>query len=571
MGVTLQTVTELRTGAVAKPPLLLEVDLSRGLAEAPPSDPVAALRRRHSPLLADVVEGLRRAATDDDVVGAVLLVGPGPASAAHADELGAALAALGRSGTMTVAFAETFGELGPGTVSYALAVHCDEVWLQPSGSVGLTGVTLDVTFLRGLLDKVDAEPMIGQRHQYKSAAETFTRDTMSEPNREMTQRLADSVVEQVRGTLVRRRRLLEPDVVAAMETAPMHADEALSRGLVDHLGYRGELYADLRRRLGRDGALRLQFAHRYAKKRASRPTERALARRQPVVATVPVRGSIVAGHSRPGGLLGPFVGSDTVCAALARLHDDAAVKAVVLRVDSPGGSYVASDAIRGALLALRATGRPVIASMGQLAASGGYFVSMPCDRIVSSASTLTGSIGVLAGKVVVHETLARVGITRETIGSGPQAEMFSTNLRYNDDQWQRLQVWLDAVYDDFTRKAAHDRGMPLAELEPLARGRVWTGADAHERGLVDELGGLEHAIGVACERTGLRRHQVRVRRPHLGLKDRIRPAESTASPAAASVVHEQLSPAGELLRLLYETLGAPRTGVLSLPWDLQVR
>jgi len=183
-------VTDLRRRA-EKPPLLLEIDLSRGLAEAAPPDPLTALRRRHTPLLADVVAGLRRAVDDDDVAGAVLLVGPGPTSVSDAEELGAALEQLAEAGKPTVAFAESFGELGPGTVGYAMAARCELVWLQPSGSVGLTGVTLDVTLLRGLLDKAYARPMIGQRHEYKSAAEIFLRESLSEPNREMTQRLAD--------------------------------------------------------------------------------------------------------------------------------------------------------------------------------------------------------------------------------------------------------------------------------------------------------------------------------------------------------------------------------------------
>jgi len=549
----------------AKPPLLLEVDLTRGLADAPPTYPVAAVRRRHLPLLSDTVAGLRRAIDDHDVAGVVLLVGKGPASVSQAEELGAALAAVAASGKATVAFAESFGEAGPGTMPYYLAVHCDQVWLQPSGSVSLTGVALDVTLLRGLLDKVGARPMIGQRHEYKSAADALTHTLLTEPNREMTQRLADSVVEQVQATVARSRRLTPNAFGAAMTAAPLSATEAVTRGLVDRLAYRDEVYADLRRRLGHRGELRLLFAHRYAKKQAARPVEQARARRRPVVAVVPIRGGIASGHSRPGGLTGPVAGSDTVGAALRQLHEDDAVKAVVLHIDSPGGSYVASDAIRRSVLALRDTGRPVIAAMGRVAASGGYFVAMPAERIVALPSTLTGSIGVLAGKIVVHETLARLGVNRETIGSGPQAEMFSTNLPYDDDQWQRLQDWLDAVYDDFTAKAAADRGLPLGQLEPLARGRVWTGADALERGLIDELGGLEHAVRLATRLAGLRRNAVQVRRPHAGWKDRIRPPQSTDSPAAAAA-YSYLSPSEELLRLL----GAPGTGVLSLPWDLRL-
>ena len=222
------------------------------------------------------------------------------------------------------------------------------------------------------------------------------------------------------------------------------------------------------------------------------------------------------------------------------------------------------------MLELGETGRPVVASMGRVAASGGYFVSMPVDHIVALPGTLTGSIGVLAGKVVVHETFARIGVARETVAAGPQATMHSSNLPYDDDQWQRLQDWLDAVYDDFTRKAAVDRGMSVERLEPLARGRVWTGADARDRGLVDELGGLEHAVGVACRRAGLRRDQVRVRRAHVSLKDRVRPAQSTASPAAAQASGpDYLDPVGNALRLLGDSLGV--AGVLALPWDLRLR
>ncbi len=551
-------------------PILLEIDLSRGLADAPPSDPVAALRRRHLPLIGDVVAGLRRARNDTHVAGAVLLVGPGPSSAAQADELGAALEGFGRTGKVTAAIAESFGELSPGTLAYHLAAHCAEVWLQPSGVVSLTGVAVEVTLLRAALDKVGARPMIGQRHEYKSAADTFTRSEASGPQREMMQRLTDSALEQVVATVARRRRMTEQQVTEAMAAAPLPAAEALERRLVDSVGYRDEAYASLRERVGRGGELRLLYAHRYARKQASRPLEQARARRRPVVAVVPVRGAIATGRNRPGGLLGPVAGADTIAAWLGALHDDDAVKAVVLHVDSPGGSYVASDAIRRAVLALRGTGRPVVAAMGALAASGGYFVSMAADRIVALPHTLTGSIGVLGGKIVVHDTLARVGVTRETFGAGPQATMFAANLPYDDEQWQRLQDWLDAVYADFTQKAAADRGMPVEQLEPLARGRVWTGADARERRLVDELGALEDAVEVACARVGLRREQVRLRRPRAGLKERVRGPESTESAAAARAV-VGVPPGGGLLRLVTAALGAaPTDGLLSLPWQLRL-
>jgi protease-4 len=554
-------------------PLLLELDLSRGLAETAPSDPISALRQRQQPTLPQVLEGLRRAATDSDVAGVVVLIGR-EVPVAHVEELGLALRRVGDADKTTVAVAESFGEFSPGSVAYALAAYCDEIWLQPSGGVGLTGVQLNATLVRGTLDKVGAEPDLRQRHEYKTAANTFMVDHVTEPHREMTQRLADSVMDQVRSLVARRRGLTDAEVDAAVETSPLPAKDALERRLVDRLGYRDEAYADLRRRLGSDGEVRLRFVHRYAHRQTNKPREQLRRRRSPVVAVVPVRGNIHSGRSRPGGPGGPSAGSDTVVAALRHAAESDPVRAVVLAVNSPGGSYVASDAIRHAVHAVRQAGKPVVASMSSLAASGGYFVSMPADRIVALPSTLTGSIGVLAGKVVLRQTFDRLGVTREAIGSGPQATMFSTTVPFDEAQTARLDAWLDEVYDDFTHKAADDRGVEWEALEPLARGRVWTGADAQSRGLVDELGGRQRAVEVACELANLDRERVRLQPvPHVPFIERLRPAESTESPAAAlAVPFAATLPAGPeaLVRAAATALGLPTAGVLSLPWRFEI-
>jgi protease IV len=552
-------------------PLLLEIDLSRGLAETAPSDPLSALRQRQQPTLPQVLEGLRRAATDDDVAGVIVLVGQ-TVPIAHVDELGPALRRVSDAGKPTVAFATTFGEFGPGSVSYLLAAHCDEIWLQPSGGVGLTGVQLNATLVRGTLDKVGAEPSLRQRHEYKTAANMFMVDHVTEPHREMTQRLADSVMEQVRSIVIERRKLTDKQFDAAVAASPMPAAQALESGLVDRLGYRDEVYADLRQRLGDDGEVTLRFVHRYAHRQATRPAEQLRRRRLPVVAAIPVRGNIHTGRSRPGGPGGPSAGSDTVTAALRHAAESDQVKAVVLVVNSPGGSYVASDAIRRAVQTVREAGKPIVASMGAVAASGGYFVSMAADRIVALPSTLTGSIGVLAGKIVLRQTFDRIGITAEAIGSGPQATMFSTTVPFDDDQTARLDAWLDQVYDDFTHKAADDRRLPWETLEPLARGRVWTGADAESRGLVDELGGRQRAVELACELATLDRDRIRIQAvPHVAFFDRLRSAESTESPSAALAAPLSTAlPDGpeDLLRLAGSALGLPEPGVLSLPWRL---
>ncbi|MDN5853645.1 MAG: S49 family peptidase, partial [Actinomycetia bacterium] len=496
------------TAGRTKAPLVIELDLGRGLADHPPSDPMAALRSRNTPLLSEVIAGLRYAAGDPQVAGAIVTLSD-TLTVAQAEELGSALNALGDAGKSTIATATSFGELGPGTLAYYLALHTDSIWLQPSGGVGIVGVGLEVTTVRGVLDKVDADPQLAQRHEFKTAAETIMSRDISEPNREMTQRLADSVVEQVAATAHERRGLTDDEFRAAMADAPLPAPIARERRLVDQLGYRSDAYAHARKRWGQDGEIRLQYAHRYARHRANRPLEQVRRHRRSKVGVVSVVGGITTGRNGGGPLGGRNAGSDSICSTLRMATDDESLSALVMRVDSPGGSYVASDAVRHAVAEFRQTGRPIIASMGAVAASGGYFVAMPCDAIVALPSTLTGSIGVLGGKIALRRTFERIGVNRQAIGSGPDATMFSSATTFDDAQWAKVDNWLDEVYADFTTKAATDRAMDVGDLEPNARGRVWTGADACERGLVDSLGGLRSAVELAAGRAGIEPGDVR--------------------------------------------------------------
>jgi protease-4 len=289
-----------------------------------------------------------------------------------------------------------------------------------------------------------------------------------------------------------------------------------------------------------------------------------------VVAVVRISGGISVGRNKGAGPLGgEGAGSDTIGAALRAVGANDKIKAVVLRVDSPGGSAVASDAIRHEVLRLRATGRPVIASMGSVAASGGYFVAMPADVVVAQPGTITGSIGVLSGKGVVRDALGRIGITQQAVSRGQNARMYSAQEEFSPEQWERLEETLDRIYADFVKKAALDRGMPEDKLEKLARGRVWTGADAHERKLVDELGGLERAIQVACQRAGLDRDEIALMvAPHRSLLDRIKPPESTEDLAMSAA--RWLPDADGLSASVYAALGLPPVGVLTMPmsWRL---
>jgi len=548
-------------------PLLLELDLSRGVVEAPPATPLRVMGARAVPVLQALVDALRRAERDPQVAGLVAHVGQRPISLAQSAELRDAVARFRRSGKVAVAWTESFGELGVGNVGYHLASAFEEIWLQPSGDVGLTGVVARAVFVREALDRLGVEPQLGQRHEYKTAADTFLRSGMSDAGREMARRLAESATETIVRDVAASRGLDPATVRELIDRAPLTAAEALEARLVDRLGYRDEVYAALRSTVG---DVRLLYVERYGRRRERRGTLRraVTGRHRPVVALVRASGPIHLGRASSFPFGGPNVGSDTLGATLRAAAREPSVKAVVLRVDSPGGSYVASDAIRREVLALRRTGRPVIASMATVAASGGYYIAMPCDGVVAGATTLTGSIGVLAGKQVVRDTLGRVGLRVDSEAVGAHAEMFSAQRPFTDEEWRRLEEWLDQVYADFTEKAAADRGMPVERLRDVARGRVWTGADALTRGLVDRLGGLEEAVELACERAGLRRDDVDVRTlPHVGVLQRLRPPESSERPASAYV-----EPRGQsLLAGALAALGLPPVGgVLTLPvvWEL---
>jgi protease IV len=553
--------------------LLLELDLTRGLREAPPRTPVEAVRARHVPTLRSVVDALRRAASDDSVLGLVAHVGRHQLTLAQSGELRAAVERFRGSGKQAICWSESYGEMGPGTVAYHLASAFDEVWLQPSGDVGLTGVVAQAVFIRDALDKLSITTQIGQRHEYKTAANTFLESGMTDAHREMANRLVESAMETVVSDVAAARRLEREAVRRAIDRAPLTADEAVELGLIDRIGYRDEVYAALRERLGK---VDLRYVERYGRGLAElmeglipSPVAR---RRKPVVAVVQASGPIHLGRSGSSPFAGPSIGSDTIGSVLRSAAADDAVKAVVLRIDSPGGSYVASDAIRREVLALRRKGRTVVASMASVAGSGGYYIAMPAEVVVANAATLTGSIGVLAGKQVVRDALSRLGIERESVSQGAYAEMFSTQRPFNEDEWERLEGWLDRIYDDFTAKAAEDRGMPVDGLREVAKGRVWTGADAHSQGLIDELGGLSEAVDLACDRAGLRRADVAIRSlPRISPLDRLRQPESSEHPAAARMSAGiggayDASPLGLLLR----TLGMPPVGVLTMPvvWRL---
>src|SRR5215470_8441425 len=411
-------------------PLILELDLSEGIAEESPGDVVSAVLTMRRPRLGDILDGLRRARADDKVRALVVKIGGRQIGLARVQELRAAIANFGRSGKATVAWGETFGEFSPGNAAYYLATAFDRIWLQPSGDVGLTGLSLEQWFYRGTLDKLGLEYEVGKRYEYKNAADRLTEQGFTGPAREALERLAASLTGQLADAIAQRLGVSAGDVRRLIDNGPYVADDALESRLVDALGYRDEVYADVRGTAGRDAYL--LYLGRY--QRARWLAERA--RKLPEtgdhgVALVYANGQIRRGRSARGPLSGGAMGSDTVATALRAATADRRARAIVLRVNSPGGSYVASDTIWREVVRARQAGTPVVVSMGDVAASGGYFIAMAADAIVAQPGTVTGSIGVLAGKPVTTSLLERAGITTDSVTEGAHADMFTTTRPFS--------------------------------------------------------------------------------------------------------------------------------------------
>ena len=458
-------------------------------------DPLARLRAHGHPQLRPILRALHEAAADRHVVGLIAKVG-GALPWAAMQELRLGVRAFAVSGKPTMAWAESFGEGSGEMAAYVLATAFDQIWLQPGGALGLLGVGVETTFVRGALDHLGIEPQFEQRHEFKNAADRFMRTEFTQAHRTALDRLADSVFSEAVAAIADGRGIAATRVRELADTGPRTAPEARDVGLVDVLGYRDEAYAAMRSRVGTDAEL--LFADRWRPQR--RP--HLPARHKGHVALVEVRGAIVSGRTRRAPM-GRQVGSDSVGAALRAATNDEHVRAVVLHIDSPGGSAVASETVWREVCRVRDAGKPVVVSMGEAAASGGYYIACPADVIVALPSTLTGSIGVFGGKMVVRELLDRLGLATGTVSHGARSLMYSPRRGFSDDERERLASMIDAIYDNFVAKVARGRGRPVAEIEPIARGRVWTGSDALGIGLIDELGGLRDAIRIARSRASL--------------------------------------------------------------------
>ncbi|HZI12171.1 MAG TPA: signal peptide peptidase SppA [Myxococcus sp.] len=471
--------------------VVLELDLENPLPEYESPGSLASAFGDEPATLRDVVDALEKAGQDARVKSLVVRVGS-PGSPAAVQELRDAVKAFRATGKKAVAFTDSFGEMSNSTLGYYLASAFDEVYMQPSGDLGLTGFAMETPFARDAFARLGVTPRFSQRAEYKNAVNTFTEQDYTGPHREATERFTSSLFGQVVKGIAEERELPEDTVRSLIDKAPLLGQEALEAKLVDGLRYRDEVYGQLKKDAG-EGA-ELLYVKKYLE-RAGRPHTTG-----DTIALVYAVGNVMRGKSDANPLSGEqALGGDSVAAALRKAAEDSRVKAIILRVDSPGGSYVASDTVRREVQRAKEAGKPVIATMGTYAASGGYFIAMDADKIVAQPGTLTGSIGVYGGKFVTTGLWEKLGVNFETVAQGKNATINSTDSDFTPEQRARHEAMMDRIYADFTQRAAAGRKMPLEKLQEVARGRVWTGEDALAHGLVDVLGGFPQALTLAKE------------------------------------------------------------------------
>ena len=381
-------------------------------------------------------------------------------------------------------------------MSLVLATAFDHIYLQPSGDVGLTGIILESSFIKGTLSKLGMTFHGDHRYEYKNALNYYTETKYTGPHKEAMTAIMTSWFNQMKDGICQARHIAPEKFQALLDAGPYLGKEAVTAQLVDAIAYRDEVYNDVKSKAG-DGA-ELLYLDKYLG-RAGRPHDHGK-----TVALVFGVGGVTRGKSDYDPVEGSQnMGSDTVAGAIRTAAEDKDVKAILFRVDSPGGSYVASDTIWREVVRARRAGKPVIVSMGNLAGSGGYFVAMAADKIVAEPGTITASIGVLGGKMLTSGLWDKVGLSWDEVHQGENATMFTGTHDYTPAEWGRFEAWLDRVYVDFTSKVADGRKLPKEKVLEIAKGRIWSGQDAKTLGLVDELGGYDTALKLAKNAAGV--------------------------------------------------------------------
>ena len=469
---------------------VLALRISGSLPDYIPDDPLRKFFGGPTQSLSSLVLQFRKAKVDNRIKAILLEIDMSGAGWGKSEEIRDAIADFRTSGKPVYAYME-YGL----NKEFYIASACDKVYLAPPGELFINGLAADVMFFRGSLDKLGIYPDIYQIGAYKSAGDMFTRKEMSDAHREYINSLLTNLFDRYVEGIAKGRGKTADEVRAIIDNAPYNAKEAQAAGLIDGIAYRDELEKQIKTTLGYKDTdeLRLVTGSSYRQVGA----ESLGLNKGEKIAIIYATGEIGSGSSENSPSGSQSIGSDTVARALNDARDDKTVKAIVLRVDSPGGSGLASDIIWHAVAAAKAK-KPVVVSMGDVAASGGYYISASASKIVAQPSTITGSIGVVAGKPVMKEFYNWLGISNEYVLRGKNAGMFRETEKFSDDERVKFEEWIkNTYYNDFVPKVASGRNMEVQYVDSIGQGRVWTGGQAKERGLVDEFGGLDRAVEIA--------------------------------------------------------------------------
>jgi protease-4 len=477
---------------------VLVLNVSGDLPDYVPEDQLArALGYRESMSFTALTAQLRKAKVDSRISAVFLDIQFPMMGWGKAEELRNAIADFKTSGKPVYAYME----IGSNK-EYYIASVADKVFLPPGGDLYVNGFAAEAMFYRGSLDKLGIEPQFIQRGpKYKSAPDQYTKKEMGEGQREVINAVINEYYGKLAGAIAESRKKSPAEVEALINDAPYHAPEAKKLGLIDEAFYRDQVYDDLKAKLDykAEDKIRLVSGSDYREI----PSDSLGLNNGAKVAIIYASGAINLGRSANGGFGGQTVGSDTIVHAVNQAADDDSIKAIVLRVDSPGGSALASDLMYHAIDKAKAK-KPVVVSMGDVAASGGYYISCNANKIVAESMTVTGSIGVFMGKPVVKGLYNWLGITNEYVMKGKNAGLFRETEKWTGDELQKMEDQADKIYkEDFLPKVAAGRGKDSNYIDSIGQGHVWTGTQAKENGLIDEIGGLEKAIEIAKQLANL--------------------------------------------------------------------
>ncbi|HKM91004.1 MAG TPA: signal peptide peptidase SppA [Candidatus Acidoferrales bacterium] len=481
------TVYLARTGWVSSGSVLV-IDLTGPVEEQKATGFLGTLFGGDIVVLHQVLDAVDAAKTDSRVVGLVVKVNSPDARWGKLQEIHDHLMDFRSSGKPSLCL---LGGDFNANRDYYVATGCSQIWMVPSAPLDITGMTTQSTFYRGTLDKLKVVPQFYHIAEFKTYANQYTEKKYTPAHREMAESLLRSTYDQYAVGLAQSRKLDRAKTEALLAQGPLTAQQALDAKLVDRMAYFDQVQDYFRQRAHDWKPVEL---NRYVKQIRNEGSYK--------VAVVNATGEILVGESEWTPSNGFIMGSESVAADLRRVREDSSIKAIVLRVDSPGGSAVASDII-GREVQLAAKEKPVVVSMSDLAASGGYWISMSATKILADGGTLTGSIGVVMGKFNIAGLYDIIGFSTDHLQTSDNATIFSEQQNFSPAQSEKIQAMMKGMYHDFCKGVADGRHMTVERVNEIGRGRVWTGAQGKELGLVDELGGLTRAIGVARKLSGI--------------------------------------------------------------------